>query len=170
MSNPTYHLPKEIQSRKSFLIRDNIRVADNIRLWCAKKKNAGLKVSYKEIAEQCGIHPASFSRILRGYGTSEQCLIKIADSLEIAPGRLLIGVNDWSRFPNVKPVRGLSRSAQRSLGFTRIDELFLSNSNINRFVGGTDEEGAAWARMQLWMIREYMRKRREAIIEQDSFR
>lgn len=48
-----------------------------------------------------------------------------------------------------------------------IDKLYEFN---REFEAVLNEEGAAWARMQLWMIREYMRKRREAIIEQDRFR
>lgn len=167
MTQPSYQIPKELASRKSFVKVDNIKIADNIRLWCAKKRNGGFKISYRQIAKECNIHPNTFSRILRGYGTSEECLIAIAKSLGVLPGKLLLGVNDWSRFPNVKPVRGLSRSAKRSLSFSRVDELFLSNNNISRFFGGAEEEDILWARMQLWKIREYMRKKRERNIESE---
>ena len=162
-------LPKELNHRKSFVDSDNVRIGNNIRYWVAKRKQAGFSISYKEIASYCNIHPVSLSRILRGYGTSEATLIAISSHLGIAPGHLIVGVNHIARFPSIDSVCRGSQVTKQHIGFYRLDDLFQDKQNVSRFIGAMDEEGEEWAKLQLWRLREVLRKRREALIDRGYF-
>lgn len=162
-------IPIEVETRKAYLNSDNIRIGQNIRRWYLRRKKQYPETNLSYVSWAAGIHPGSISRILRGYGVSEKTLLKIAEAIKVHPGRFLVGIEHWEKYPNVSRYKSKSprnRRTEYGKPIRSIDTLLLSDDYLRTFVGGVyDEDTLNWTRSAIYTIKEVTRKQRELYLE-----
>ena len=107
-------IPIEVETRKAYLNSDNIRIGQNIRRWYLRRKKHYPETNLRYVSWAAGIHAGSLSRILRGYGVSEKTLLKIVQAIKVHPGRFLVGIEHWEKYPNVPQYKSKSSPSRRT--------------------------------------------------------
>ena len=125
------------------LLRENVRVGENLRQAILRARARDANLTNKSIAQAAGIHPVHLSRIIGGFGASEATISRLAEVIGADAQKIL------------------SKGTRRPLYSVRcIEDVISDEAILYQFIGGGNQTALDWAKQKLFFIFDQCRKHR----------